>query len=158
MIWFIIILLSLGILYYILYPLFNPRYRLSFLPMGIENAEVEKLQVSKNEYLMAIKEIEFEYRMGKISPEDYEKLRSEYQKNVIQIYRALDELRGGKTLDQELEERILQYRKKRQKIADNKYLTEHTIFCTNCGQKLEMDYKFCTNCGRPVKHPKNLEK
>ncbi len=95
--------------------------------------------------------------MGKISPEDYEKLRSEYQKNVIQIYRALDEVGDGKTLDEELEERILQYRKKRQRVTDNRNVAKRTIFCATCGEELELDYKFCTNCGAPVKLPKNLE-
>jgi len=156
MIWIIGVLLSLGILYYILQPLFSPRYRLAYLPLEIENIKVEQLQVTKNEYLAAMKEIEFEFQMGKMSPEDYEKLRAEYQRNVIQIYQALDEMGDGKSLDEELEERILRYRKSKKKVGE-KSTEDHSIFCANCGQELEPNYKFCTNCGTPVKLPKNLE-
>ncbi len=73
----IAIILSGILLAYVIIPLTKKKYQLSFVPFKKSNQKEIKLLERKNELLGTLKEIEFEYQMGKLSVEDYNNLKND---------------------------------------------------------------------------------
>jgi hypothetical protein len=51
-----------------------------------------ELLSQKESAYAAIKELDFDYRMGKLSDEDYKALRTQYEQQAISLLKQLDEL------------------------------------------------------------------
>ncbi|MCA9706014.1 MAG: hypothetical protein KDK70_09225 [Myxococcales bacterium] len=54
-------------------------------------AGVRELREERRRVLRAINELQFDYEMGKLSQEDYEKVRQGYQLRAVEVMRALDD-------------------------------------------------------------------
>ncbi|MFQ5584761.1 MAG: hypothetical protein ACE5GL_10035, partial [Calditrichia bacterium] len=106
MIYPIVIILTMGALLYVLYPLFQKKYKLKFIPQFPGNIEMDSLQQSKKEALLAIKEIDFEFQMGKLSQDDYENLKTDYQNQALQILQEIDDAQDGEISPDTVEEQI----------------------------------------------------
>lgn len=145
MIYPIVIILTIGALLYILYPLFQNRYSLKYIPQFPGDIEVDSLQQSKKEALLAIKEIDFEFQMGKLSQDDYENLKTDYQNQALQILREIDNVKDGKISPDTVEQQISKYR---QKLKQQSATEKEVRYCPECGEKFEADYKYCISCGR----------
>jgi hypothetical protein len=77
--------------------------------------------------LTAIREAEFDQATGKLSDEDYEILRSDYEERAM---RAMAELENRPT-------------------ATEVNLASHTpSFCGDCGKRYGQQDRFCAACGR----------
>ena len=140
------ILFSLGILGYVLYPLFQKRYQWAGMPT-IHNSGLENLIEAKKEALRALKEIDFEYQLGKMSQEDYEALKTDYQQRAIQILRQIDQLQHTDGDEDFIERQIRQYR---QRLKGNKANHNDWQFCPQCGKSLQSEYQFCIYCGQEL--------
>ena len=119
---FALVLLMLFILAYVGWPLTQARYRYSFIPGEILNQELERLEKTKRELLLALKEIEFEYQLGKISPADYEKLEKEYKFQTVQVLKQIDQIgddHKAQNQNKNLEALVAAFRKKKGKNADS---------------------------------------
>ncbi|NOX89382.1 MAG: zinc ribbon domain-containing protein [Calditrichaeota bacterium] len=139
--------LSLGILGYVLYPLFQTKYRLHYVPFDLEDPDLSVLKKTKNELLSAIKEIEFEFRMGKIASDDYEKLKTDYQNRALHVLKKIDEFDNGEPGSGDLESEISKYK---QQLKTASPIRGDAKFCTQCGKKNEAGYKYCFNCGEKL--------
>lgn len=123
----LVILLSLGLMAYIGYPLYQTRrLRISFAL----NHRAEELQSRKAEIYAAIKDIEFDFQMGKISEEDFNELRDHYRAEAVRILKQIDALKLPKT------------DKKRERSEKSA-----VRFCAECGQPAAKGDNFCTDCG-----------
>lgn len=90
--------------------------------------KVDELLARKAEVYSAVKDIEFDREMGKLSDEDYEELRESYKAEAAQLIQRIEQIQtGGK-------------RKKKKSKQGNK-------FCHECGDKIAAQDKFCMNCG-----------
>lgn len=89
----------------------------------------ERLQREKNTALIAIKEAEFDRAMGKLSPDDYDILKGDYEE------RALDAI------------------EKLSKDAAPAGGSGHTPglakYCAQCGSEFPTAASFCPGCGTP---------
>lgn len=65
-----------------------------------------ELEVEKTTLLKAIKEIEFDHNLGKMSDADANDLTAVYRSRAIAVIKALDELDGGNASEATLRERI----------------------------------------------------
>jgi hypothetical protein len=54
-----------------------------------------RLEKEKDLAYAAIKEAEFDFQMGKLSPEDYASLRAKYESRALAAIAALDRVAGG---------------------------------------------------------------
>ncbi len=147
MTYIVITIISIGILYYVVYPLRRPKYRFAGIPGDSGDNRISSLQQSKNETLKAIKEIDFEYQMGNLSEEDYESLKADYQDRALQILQKIDQLQNGNQDDDPIEAEIRRYR---QQINQPDATHKSLHYCQQCGEKIQADFKFCVNCGRPL--------
>jgi hypothetical protein len=92
-----------------------------------------------------IQDLEFEYKAGKIAPEDYQRLRTGYTAEAAQLMLASQELEGM-TADEAFIEREVAARRARRKAqpAVEEYI------CAKCGFENPLPVKFCGECGAPV--------
>ena len=94
-----------------------------------EHPVVEKLNTLNNQkenLFTAIREIEFDYGLGKLSREDFEELNSKYNQN----------------LDLELEKEISMFRSSPNASTANN--------CSKCGAEYNLQDVFCSKCGEKL--------
>lgn len=143
----IAIILSIILIIYVIIPLTENKYKLAFVPFIKKNKKVNNLQERKNELLGALKEIEFEYQMGKLSEQDYNDLKNDYQTNALKVLRELDKKNNGKSEIDNIENEIRKYRLKKKSGSAS---AKHFKYCPNCGKPVNTKSKFCTNCGKSL--------
>jgi hypothetical protein len=97
---FIELLLVSAILVMVGLPLFRglSNTRL-FAKVNHAKEEYKHLLVRKEESLLSIKDLEFDFKTDKISDEDYQHLRDKIEMEVATILERLDELEAGKKMD-----------------------------------------------------------
>ena len=93
-----------------------------------------------------IQDLEFEYKAGKIAPEDYERLRTSHTGEAAQLMLASQELESM-TTDEAFIEREVAARRARRKVQAP--VVEDYV-CAKCGFENPLPVKFCGECGAPV--------
>ncbi len=135
------VLVSLAALALVLEPLVFPK---SADGTREEDWEVVKLEESaspKVQALLALKEIEFDHATGKLSDDDYEKLRARYAKRALTAIKRERTAPDGDDASAEAERFI--------RVAKG----EGDSTCVACGPRPESDAVFCSSCGRALNAP-----
>jgi membrane protease subunit (stomatin/prohibitin family) len=96
------------------------------------NHRAQELEARKAEIYAAIRDIDFDYRMGKLSQEDYETLREQYKAEAIGMMKQIDEMKLGKSHGSA----------KASAVAKT-----NSRFCHHCGQPAATADRFCSACG-----------
>lgn len=135
---------------------------------------LENLLVQRDAAYSAIKDLEFDHAMGKLSDADYKAMRAKYESKAVGILQELDSLkstltrsRGGS--EDAIERQVKQLRRgalARPSIQCPKCGTSHTgtdAFCSKCGTALRGTRcsecgtraspgdRFCARCGSPIR-------
>jgi NADH pyrophosphatase NudC (nudix superfamily) len=91
-----------------------------------------------------LRDLQFEYRVGKLSEIDYQKTKHDLQSELAAVLAEVDRVSAalaGRTPDD---------RSRRCALAPVK--PESTgLVCPSCGAKFEKQLKFCGECGKPMK-------
>ncbi len=95
-----------------------------------------ELESDKANVISTLKEMEFDYQMGKISTTDFDDLNQSYRRKAAQIIQNIEEMKNH-TSGNDIEAEIRRYRQKPIKHS----------FCINCGSSRKQGDKFCSNCG-----------
>jgi hypothetical protein len=93
-----------------------------------------QLERQKLEAYAAIKEAEFDYRMGKLSDADFTASREKYMAQALQAITALE---AAPTTQ-------------RRKLGEARRPTR-IAFCPACGRGIPPRANFCPACGRPLR-------
>src|SRR5262249_20176814 len=125
MVYLLCALLGSGVLLAISIPLF--RKETSLESTIIEETQWDLLQRKKEVVLGNIQDLDFEFKCGKLSDEDYKRVRSEMAGEFAAVLRQIDEIESSQDLDA-LIRRELAARRGRSKPADS---SEHD--CPACG-------------------------
>ena len=98
---FIELLLVVGILIVVGIPLFGKLSAVRlFSPRSPVVEEYQHLLVRKEEILLSIKELEFDFKIGKISREDFDQMMKTLENEALEVLEKLDLLeRKKKTLE-----------------------------------------------------------
>jgi len=91
-----------------------------------------------------LRDLQFEYRLGKLSDEDYQATKRDLQKELAVVLAEVDRVRA--TLGQGIAVPVPQPAKP---PAAPKPLPGFR--CPHCGAKFERALKFCGECGKPMK-------
>lgn len=143
-----VIIMILGSAYWVSYPILRSQ------KTGISGDSSFKeglldLEIQKEEVYAAIKEMEFDHQMGKLSKEDYQNLRNKYTTKAVGSLRKIEELEreGNRSLDieSEIEKEILALR---QGEPSGRMKSEKVSFCTECGRRASPGDRFCSQCGK----------
>ncbi len=147
-------------------------------PSGEENDPVlGELMVRREAVLTAIKDLEFDYAVGKIEEGDFQALNAQLRAEAIEVLKELDRCQSlsGSTgqereadIEARLEREIAQRRRKRapaspaldaQIEAEIAALRHGATFaspspngraCPRCGTPLDEEDRFCRRCGASV--------
>lgn len=103
-----------------------------------ERSEVER---ERDNALAAIREAEFDHRLGKLSDDDYARLRRDQEERALAALAAIERESSGKTGASAPSKRD-----GRSAIAVS---TGKIAYCTSCG-KPARGVRFCPSCGRQV--------
>ncbi len=97
----------------------------------------KELEREKRALYKALRELEFDYQMGKLSSRDFEEANSRYRSRALAILKALDEVPsdGRARIEDELRARVEKQRRQN---------------CPGCEQPNDPDAAFCKKCGRAL--------
>jgi rubrerythrin len=139
-------LLALSAIFFVGYPLFRPGvpYNKGAGRLG----EVERMQSlinKKEESYRLIKDLEMDYKMGKLSLEDYQELEGRYKQEAIEILKKIDAQDSKKKLEEEIEQelRALRQKGKREPVV--------ALSCPGCSLQVISTDNFCPQCGHNLK-------
>ncbi len=126
----------------------------------------------KDSLLTAIKDIEFDYGLGKLSREDFEELHGKYRAEAAGLLKEIDSLGAGEPadgggVDGELEKEIRAERSKFAFSYDEDEELEKEIlrarevswndsparYCPKCGSGSGAEDLFCSKCGAKLDQP-----
>lgn len=149
-------------------------------PLVVENDRLTDLIARKDATLAAIKDLEFDYRTGKLSQEDYERMDQRLRRQAIGYIQQIEKLAPQSTMmDDKIEAEIASRRKTAgvapvpaatqpaprapvspqapadesavaQPLSSDSGAPDAVRFCTNCGNPVKPTHRFCANCGAPV--------
>jgi len=98
--------------------------------------------------LRAIKELEFDRAMGKLSEADWQEMSSRLRARATGLMKRLD---AGSSYRDQIERDVLKRLGPTTTAAANAADAQvRGHFCTECGTKNEGDAKFCKNCGHKL--------
>lgn len=87
----------------------------------------------------AIRELDFDYRMGKVEEDDYRATRSRFENRAVELMRAIEEAAGPTPeIEDRIEQEIAALRKK------------DTVSCAGCGWETPDGARFCPQCGKAL--------
>lgn len=101
--------------------------------IGKSNAAASE-EGRREEVLLALRDLEFDYKTGKVSEEDYKPLHAQL------LAEAAKYIEAEKEEDQQLEA-LIQKRRRSTTI----------LKCESCGAPMETGQKFCSKCGEASK-------
>lgn len=87
-----------------------------------------------------LRDLQFEYRLGKLSDHDYQSTKKDLQKELARVLAEVDRLKGGSAVVAA------------PPAAPAKVVVPPTGFvCPTCGAKFQTALKFCGECGKPMR-------
>lgn len=123
----------------------------------------KQLEREKQLLLKALKELEFDHKMNKVSDADFEEISNAYRQRAMRVMRQLD-LAGGETDYRKLVERDLASQtgakeeepaaKKEEPASPKKEEPPPVVAapkCPKCEAKNDADADFCKKCGSKLK-------
>ena len=100
------------------------------------SGETEELLLRRDRLYGELRELDFDYRVGKITAEDYGEMRRQLENDAARILQAIDV--EVKEIDDEIEREI-------------GHLRESSTACPACGAAITSSARFCAACGAELK-------
>ncbi len=113
---------------------------------GKSSARLDDLRIQRDIVFAAIKDLEMDREMGRVSEDDFEQLNAGYRKQAIEVLKKIDQAGNG-TYRKHLEEELAALRSKHRQGG--------LIFCSACGSAVAAQDKFCSSCGRKLTSESN---
>src|SRR5947207_822573 len=85
-----------------------------------------------------LRDLQFEYRLGKLSDEDYQTTKKDLQKELATVLAEVDQLKDGLGLAAKT-------------VAPRPVIALPRFVCESCGARFPTKLKFCGECGKPMK-------
>jgi hypothetical protein len=111
----------------------------------IEETQWDLLQRKKEVVLGNIQDLDFEYKCGKLSEEDYRKIRAEMSAEAAGVFQEIENIESEADLDALIRREVSAHKRKSTTAAP-------TISCPDCGSQNPPTNKFCAECGAKFKH------
>lgn len=104
----------------------------------------ERLDERKAAIYESLRDLQFEYRLGKLSDQDYQNTKKDLQKELAGVLAEVDRMKA------QIGENgfVPQLEPAPPKPAEPK---ESGFVCPSCGARFDKDLKFCGKCGKPMK-------
>ncbi len=86
-----------------------------------------------------LRDLQFEYRLGKMSDDDYQRTKQDLQRELARVMADVEKVAGG----QQFKSSPVQSTAAAQK--------KETFVCPHCKAEFPQALKFCGECGKPMK-------
>jgi hypothetical protein len=86
-----------------------------------------------------LRDLQFEYRVGKLSETDYQKTKQDLQRELAGVLAEIDRVRAGLSGEAPIA-----------LPAEPAKPRTTGLVCPHCGAKFEKQLKFCGECGKPM--------
>jgi hypothetical protein len=130
---------------YVLRPLFTePKAALDIDLLA--ETELDRLMDRKTVIYRNLKDLEFEYAMGRLSEADYRRLEADYKNDAATILEKLDALGASENFDNAMEKEIAS--RKAKLFGPGPARAAETPKCPSCGAEIISGKKFCADCGQ----------
>lgn len=96
-----------------------------------------------------LRDLQFEYRLGKLSDEDYQHTKKDLQKELAAVMAEVDQLK--ESLGQTKPAPLRKTEASKSHAAAQPQAAPAGFICPACGASFEKDLKFCGECGKPMK-------
>lgn len=115
-------------------------------PVVSEQERLQELLAQRDAAFQALRELNFDYKVGKITDDDYVAFEANLKQNAAQTLRALDqwEAETDDDLDSAMEDAILT---RRSVLASSEVAEPDGRTCPKCGRPALDGDKFCARCG-----------
>ena len=147
------LLVALVAVFLVLEPVIRPSgFR---APAPADDDEVDPALARRDLALAALKEIDFDQATGKLSDDDYQRLRGKYTTEALEALRAAEPAgppaapsapagngNGAAATDDPVEALIASARQSSR--------AQGRKFCIECGSVMEGSGRFCVECGAPA--------
>jgi hypothetical protein len=133
--------------YYVLAPLFmEPKGNLEVELLA--ETELDRLLNQKAVIYSNLKDLEFEYKMGRLADADFHHLESGYKTEAATVLQKLDLLGAGQNIDETIEQDIAA--RKIKLFSPGAPRKNNYARCPSCGSEIIPGKKFCADCGKPI--------
>src|SRR5580700_477337 len=92
-----------------------------------------------------LRDLQFEYRVGKLSDADYQQSKKDLQKELAAVMAEVDKLKA------QLNGSVMQSPAPPAPLQSKPGRSGEAAVCSACGAKFEKELKFCGECGKPMK-------
>jgi hypothetical protein len=97
-----------------------------------------------------LRDLQFEYRLGKLSDDDYQSTKKDLQKELARVLAEVDRLKTGGSAAAAAQVTTAQVTTA--PVSAPKVVVPPTGFvCPSCGAKFPTALKFCGECGKPMR-------
>ena len=150
----LIALLLIGILAFVAYPLFNT----SRGKIAGETNALDTLVAQRDSTYDAIRDLDFDFQLGKLSQDDYAALRDKYKARAAQVLQQIDALGNGNgaDADSQIEAQVAQLRRAKTDFVEEEIARVRAArkadggFCGKCGTPHQAGDQFCSKCGNKL--------
>ena len=87
-----------------------------------------------------LRDLQFEYRLGKLSDADYQQVKQDLQKELAGVMAEVDRVRNGLPVAAVPQKPMAQAAKP----------AAPSFTCPSCNATFDQDLKFCGECGKPM--------
>ncbi len=102
-----------------------------------------RLLEEREQLYETIRELDFDYRMGKVEEDDYRETRARYASQAVAVMKAVDEAGGGSgPVEDRVEQEIARLKESPEQVE--------ALSCPSCKAKLPADARFCPGCGAAI--------
>jgi hypothetical protein len=119
-------------------------------PSPFRHLDERKASIYEN-----LRDLQFEYRVGKLSDADYQHTKQDLQKALAAVMAEVDKLKaqlnGNATPAPPKPLAEVHDRSRDRKGAERSKPKPEAWTCSACGATFEKELKFCGECGKPMK-------
>jgi NADH pyrophosphatase NudC (nudix superfamily) len=114
--------------------------RNSDLPKPEPVSPTQHLDERKAQIYENLRDLQFEYRLGKLSDADYQKTKQSLQQELARVLAEIDSIRPP----------VRAAQPKASAAAVAKAAASESRQCAHCGARFDRALKFCGECGKPM--------
>ena len=132
--------------------LFTLTVRAEDLPQPEPVSPVKHLEERKATIYDNLRDLQFEYRVGKLSDQDYQQTKKDLQKELAGVLAAIDSIQppAKKPRPSEKSGDTPGSQRKTTTPPRMQACPPSGVLCPHCGAKFASAMKFCGECGKPI--------
>ena len=111
------------------------------LPPPVETLPWQHLEDRKRAIYENLRDLNFEYRVGKLSDEDYQRTKVELQNELAAVLAGIDKMKGAPAPAKAAS---------KAKAGSNGASAAPGYDCPHCSAHFDRPLKFCGECGKPM--------